>query len=71
MMPDEIKINVVIEFPVVPGFDILRAAITHLSHQFHVDMTREEAQANIDARILLINLNTKLLDEAEHECARD
>jgi hypothetical protein len=68
VMPE--GVNVVIEFPIIPGYEVLRRAVAHVRNQLCYDMSREDKLANIDARIILINLNTKLLDEAKAECDR-
>ena len=49
------------------GCDMLQAATAYLHRQFAVTMPRWEAQANADARVMLINLQNSVLDDAEEE----
>ena len=39
----------------IVGLDILSRATAYLSRGFHVRMSREEAQANLNARVILFN----------------
>lgn len=43
--------------------DILHRAVVYLHHQFSVYMDGDEAQANCDARALLIGAQERVLDE--------
>lgn len=45
--------------------DTLHHATQYLAHSWGVDTSPERFQANLDARLILINCNTKLLDEVE------
>lgn len=45
--------------------DRLHRAAVYLSRRFRVDMTREEAQANVDARCLLIRAEIEIVQQTE------
>ena len=42
--------------------DNLHSAVLHLAREFSVKMTRDEAQANVDARTMLINCQNFIMD---------
>ena len=44
--------------------DKLHGACLYLARQFSLEMTRDEAQANVSARTKLINIQNALLDDA-------
>lgn len=45
------------------GLDALSAAIRHIRRQFKLNMTPDEAKANLDARVILWNCSNKILEE--------
>jgi len=51
--------------PIFTGVDMLRNATRYLGQQFRCTMTRDQAQANISARVLLLQLQKRVLDELE------
>jgi hypothetical protein len=44
--------------------DYLHSATRYLAKQFSVEMTRDQAQANVSARTMLVNLQNCALDDA-------
>lgn len=52
------------------GVDHLAHAVAYLSHHFSVKLSGAEAQANVDARALLLRLEEECLDEAHELLAR-
>jgi hypothetical protein len=45
------------------GLDVLHNATQHIRAHFRMDMTRADAQANLDARALIFRCQNKILDE--------
>lgn len=49
------------------ALDVLANATQHLARQFRGSMTRAEAKAHFDARIVLLRVRFRVLDEGETE----
>jgi hypothetical protein len=45
------------------GLDLLHGACLHLKNAFSVTMSREEAQSNLGARVILFNCSNEILRE--------
>jgi hypothetical protein len=45
------------------GLDALTAACRHIRRQFRINMTRDEAKANLDARAIIWNCSNKILQQ--------
>jgi len=49
--------------------DVMHRATTHLAKQFTVEMSHDEAQANADARVILLCASRRVIEDAAHEPA--
>ena len=45
--------------------DSLAHAVRYIAQQFRMDFTRDEAQANVDTRKILLNCEWRVIDGAE------
>jgi len=47
--------------------DVLHRAVSYLHNQFSVEMGQQEAQANADARVLLLCCSRMVIEDAEQD----
>jgi hypothetical protein len=53
------------------ALDIIHGASVHLDKSFHVDMPRDEAKSNLDARVILFNCANIIFGEHNMKITRE